>query len=144
MNSLAVRKDATQLRIKNVQSPVNARPKVTIYVDDNLGAWRPTLIPLSDETVNNLRLQHRQGLIELEEIPLSQEDDLQDLEMAWIQAHRQELVDLYAGEWVAVGADGLIAHAPNLAVLTRLASEAGVADPFITAVPREPIKSLKV
>jgi hypothetical protein len=43
-------------------------------------------------------------------------------ERAWLAAHRDE----YAGQWVAVEGERLIAHGPELADVRREAQEAGV------------------
>ncbi|MFI5387163.1 MAG: DUF5678 domain-containing protein [Fimbriimonadales bacterium] len=99
---------------------------------------------MSEDAVSNLRLQHLRGLIELEERRLNEEEDLREVEMVWIQEHRPELARQYPGEWIAIVGQQLVAHAADLASLLNLARQSGHPDPFVTAMPREPVRSLKV
>jgi hypothetical protein len=65
-------------------------------------------------------------------------------ELAWLEAHRAELEQGYPGEWIAVDADRVIAHASDLTTLLVFAGAAGHLDPLITSVPDGPIGRLYV
>ena len=41
----------------------------------------------------------------------------------------------YAGEWVALDGNRLVAHGPKLAAVKAAAEEAGVSQPFFASVP---------
>ena len=51
-------------------------------------------------------------------------------ETEWLRQHRHE----YAGQYVALDGDRLIAHADSLREVYRLAREAGVKSPFTTRI----------
>lgn len=65
-------------------------------------------------------------------------------ELRWLQENRDRMAAEYAGEWVAIDGAEFVAHAPDLASLLLLARQAGHPNPFITAIPEEPIVSLHV
>jgi hypothetical protein len=55
------------------------------------------------------------------------------LEMAWLSAHEAE----YAGEWVLLEGDRLLAHGDDPLVFREIAQAAGVEIPFIVHVRKE-------
>lgn len=57
------------------------------------------------------------------------------VEMAWLQAHAEELGLRHPGEWIAIDGPELVAHARDVVTLMQLAREAGHPHPFVTAVP---------
>jgi len=109
-------------------------------MDSNGEAWRQTLIPIPSNVVNQLQEQYMRGEIALDMQPLPG-DEFRAKEMHWLQLHQQELALTCAGEWIAVDGAELVAHSGDLAVLVRIATKAGHPDPFITAIPAEPIIS---
>lgn len=114
---------------------------VTIFQDSTGGLWIRTYSPLSPSAVNELRDLEESGKLTLQVEPMPAED-FRAIEMAWLQAHMEELTKLHPGEWLAVDGPELVAHAGDLPDLLRQAVEAGHPNPFITAIPAEPILSL--
>jgi hypothetical protein len=51
-------------------------------------------------------------------------------EFAWVAAHREE----YAGQWVALTGEQLVAHGADLSEVHRKAQEAGIVDAIILSV----------
>ncbi len=113
-------------------------PTMRIYENTAGGIWVRTYNPLLPDAVNNLRLMEDNGKLLLEVEPLP-EEDFRAVEMAWLQANQAELGKLYPGEWLAVDGPELVAHAGDLAELLRRSQLAGHSNPFITAIPAEPI-----
>ncbi|MDO8473106.1 MAG: DUF5678 domain-containing protein [Dehalococcoidia bacterium] len=100
-----------------------------------------TYSPLSPSAVNQLKELDETGHVILDVDPLP-EEDFRAVEMTWLQAHMEELTQLYPGEWLAIDGPELVAHAGNLPDLLRHAGDAGHPNPFITAIPAEPFLSL--
>jgi len=116
-------------------------PTVRIFTDANGNSWQRVYQLLAPDTVNEMRELTKAGAIALEEEPLPHED-FRAVEMAWLQMHQAELCEKYRGEWVAIDGPGLVAHAEGLEALLSLSQEAGHPNPFITAIPEEPLTSL--
>jgi predicted DNA-binding antitoxin AbrB/MazE fold protein len=57
-----------------------------------------------------------------------------DREQVWLQGHRDE----YAGQWVALDGDTLVAHGNDGSDVTQRAWEQGVAEPLVVWIPGEP------
>ena len=57
----------------------------------------------------------------------------------WVSRHLDELRRQYAGQWIAVMEDRVVAIAPNLAGLLDQIHAAGVERPFVTQIPAGPI-----
>ena len=73
-------------------------------------------------------------------------DDERTEPLSWqssepVNERRQEMLWLakestpYAGEWVALDGNRLLAHGPKLAAVRAAADVAGVAEPFFASVP---------
>jgi hypothetical protein len=54
-------------------------------------------------------------------------------EMAWIAAHQEE----YAGQWVALDGDRLIAHGDDPLPFKEKACSEGIDRPFVVHIPKE-------
>lgn len=122
-------------------------PKVKLYEDTNGNMWKLTPIALDANVVGELRLRYDAGEIHLEIRPLEEvlpPDDLREIEMKWLQNNHSNVAALYPGEWIAIDGPELVAHASDLPTLLRLSREAGHPNPFITAIPSEPVISLHV
>ena len=63
-------------------------------------------------------------------------------EMNWLEAHGDELIEKYAGKWVAVQGSELVAVADDVVELLERARAAGHEHPLVTGVPTEPIRVL--
>lgn len=131
------------MRLEVAPTDVAAVPKVKVFEDAAGGLWIRTYNPLSPDTANKLRSMGDSGDIELDIEPLPAED-FRAAEMAWLQANQESLAGLYPGEWLAIEGTALIAHAGDLAELLKQSRKAGHPNPFITAIPAEPIGSLHV
>ena len=57
----------------------------------------------------------------------------------WIDAHREELLSLYNGQWLAVAEQQLLAHDPDWEVVVRQARERGFAQPLCYFLSSEAI-----
>jgi uncharacterized protein DUF5678 len=60
----------------------------------------------------------------------------------WIGSHSEELYPRYAGQWIAVDDEKLVAVAPDLPAVMRLAAERGHRLPLVMQVPIEPLANL--
>jgi len=116
-------------------------PTVRLLYDTTGKPWVEIAVPIDVATARELRIMAQNGIINLEEYSLP-EADFRAVEMAWIQAHRAELVATYPGQWIAVDGPQLIAHAGSLVDLLKKARDTGHPNPFVTAIPAEPIGSL--
>ncbi len=71
-------------------------------------------------------------------IPEVKADEYEPLEreqeMAWLASHVAELA-VYAGQWIALVGQQMIAHAATLRELRALTQEQGYADPLMVPVP---------
>jgi hypothetical protein len=65
----------------------------------------------------------------------------EDREGEWIEAHL-ELLAQHAGQWVAIGPQGILAYDDDLLVVQELARQRGAVDPLFLQVPSEAEKSL--
>ncbi len=118
---------------------------VKLYKDACGGFWQFIRVAITHDAVNELRLQHQAGEVNLEIEPLEEAvlpDDLREVEMKWLQDHHSEVAALYPGEWIAIDGAKLVAHAGDLPTLLKLSREAGHRHPFITAIPSEPVVSV--
>lgn len=142
---MIARSDPSLLRLEfpRVAPDVESIPAVRVYLDSSGGAWRLTYAPVDSGTLTELRLLDTEGEINLELEPLPQED-LRAEEMRWLLGHQAELAELYPGEWVAVDGSTLLAHAPDLATLLKIAKRKRRPHPFISAIPAKPVRSLHV
>ena len=59
--------------------------------------------------------------------------------LEWFSAHLRELEATYAGQWIAVVDDQVIASASDLSHLLEQVHRAGVHDPLITEIPSSPV-----
>lgn len=57
-------------------------------------------------------------------------------ELRWLQTHREELRK-FAGQWIAIEGEEIVAHGPNAAEVAREARSRGVRVPFIHRVEHE-------
>ncbi len=58
--------------------------------------------------------------------------------MAWLAAHEADLINDYAGQWIAIEGQAVVAHAGDLATLLQMSNQAGYPHPFVTRVTAEP------
>jgi hypothetical protein len=126
---------ATLLVAPNVAAAV---PQIRIYRDSGGGAWRLTYVPISSNEMSQLQSLYEQGRLELEELPLPEEDE-RSVEMKWLQENQDQLAAL-AGQWIAIDGPKLVAHAFELSTLLEQAERAGSPHPFVTAIPGEPVR----
>lgn len=54
-------------------------------------------------------------------------------ELGWLQTHRNE-VRAYAGQWIVLEGEEIIAHGPDPAEVVRLARERGVRVPLVLRI----------
>lgn len=136
---------ATGVAVLPVPSPAAAVVPVRLrmYEDSSGGRWQRYYMPVDPATANELRLEAARGTIRLDVEPLPQKD-FRAAEMVWLREHHAELTARCAGEWIAIDGRELVAHAPDLVELLRLAAQAGHPNPFITAIPAQPITRLHV
>lgn len=59
--------------------------------------------------------------------------------LEWVSQHLSELQECYAGQWIAVADDRVVAASPNLPGLTGQLAAMDVGTPFITEIPLEPV-----
>ena len=64
--------------------------------------------------------------------------------LRWIDGHSADIFPRYAGQWIAVDDDALVAVAPDLPTVMRIASEQGHRLPFVMQVPTKPLANLAV
>ncbi len=64
-----------------------------------------------------------------------------DPEGDWIESHL-DILSQHAGQWVAIGPDGIIASDPDILAVQELVRQKGAADPLFYQVPSEAEKSL--
>jgi hypothetical protein len=64
--------------------------------------------------------------------------DFRASEMAWLAAHEADLINDYAGQWIAIEGQAVVAHAGDLATLLQMSNQAGHPHPFVTRVTAEP------
>jgi hypothetical protein len=57
--------------------------------------------------------------------------DSRDVEVRWIEEHNSELRRRYAGQWIVVEGEALVAHHRNLQEAVQRASRRGVHYPFV-------------
>jgi hypothetical protein len=131
--------DATQLLqpLAHVVAAAMPRPRITILADSTGGTWPRVLVPISPKRVN--RLIDLTGISPVDvviEAPL--QDAFRAREMAWLQEHRNELPQQYAGHWIALEGDQVIADSADLIDLLEQAREAGYPHPFVTMIPAGP------
>lgn len=59
--------------------------------------------------------------------------------LAWVSQHLSELRETYAGKWIAVVGDRVVAASPSLPGLTEQFANMDVGTPFITEIPSQPV-----
>lgn len=59
--------------------------------------------------------------------------------LEWMSAQLDALRTQYAGKWVVVTDEGVVASAADLGELLSLIETQGVSDPFVTQIPAEPM-----
>jgi predicted DNA-binding antitoxin AbrB/MazE fold protein len=57
-----------------------------------------------------------------------------DREFSWLQRNKEA----FAGQWVALDGDALIAHGSDGREVTQRAWQQGVKEPFVARIPNEP------
>ena len=57
--------------------------------------------------------------------------DSRDIETRWIEEHRAELRQRYAGQWIVVEGEALVAHHRVLQEAVNRANRSGVLHPFV-------------
>ena len=57
--------------------------------------------------------------------------DSRDVEARWVEEHRMELQQRYAGQWIVVEGDAMVAHHRNLQEAVAKAGTRGVHYPFV-------------
>jgi len=62
----------------------------------------------------------------------------------WIDSHSGELYPRYAGQWIAVDDEALVAIAPDLPTVMRFAAERGHRLPLVMRLPIAPLENLAV
>lgn len=126
--------NATTLELREqLAAPGQDPQKVRIYLDGSGSAWTLIYIPIPEASVNKLHVLHDAGVIELDVQPLP-EANFRATEMAWLQAHHDEVQHDYPGEWIAVEGQEVVAHAADLPTLLQVAGNAGHPHPFVTLV----------
>jgi hypothetical protein len=78
------------------------------------------------------------GLLPAPDQPDGLPTDFRASELAWLQAHEDDLVGTYAGQWIAVDGQSVVAHAGDLATLLQASNQAGHPHPFVTRITAEP------
>lgn len=128
--------DATVSRFSTLVTTEStaAIPTIEVLIDPSGNYYRLTLMHLSEADATRLQTMHDMGQIYLQRRALP-DSQFRAAEMAWLQAHREELARDCPGEWIAVDGSRLVAHAPELSDVLRVARESGHVDPFVTAVP---------
>ncbi len=58
-----------------------------------------------------------------------------DLELDWVSDHADELGEHFAGEWIAVKVDRVVAHGTKLSDVNKQVQEQGIDDPFFLEIP---------
>jgi hypothetical protein len=133
--------EGLRIEIPDAHSSATALPKFSVFREAAGGARQRLYIPMSRETVNEPFGRPAAGEIEVDMLPVP-EEDLRAVEMEWLQEHQVELAAQYPGEWIAIEGSRLVAHAEDLSEVLRLAEEAGHPHPFVTAIPDQPITRL--
>jgi hypothetical protein len=64
--------------------------------------------------------------------------DFRASEMAWLAAHETDLIHEYAGRWIAIEGQAVVANAGDLATLLQMSNQAGYPHPFVTRITTEP------
>ena len=59
--------------------------------------------------------------------------------LEWLSRHLHDLRTRYAGQWIAVGEDQVVAASSNLADLLQQVRDSGIEHPFITEIPAGPV-----
>lgn len=77
-------------------------------------------------------IQPQIAFVELVSSPVSSES----LEMRWLREHRDE-VDTHRGEWLLIGADGLLASNADFRLIKSEIERSRIASPFVYYVPTE-------
>ncbi|MFQ5914132.1 MAG: DUF5678 domain-containing protein [Nitrospinota bacterium] len=57
----------------------------------------------------------------------------------WLSANLEDLMTNYAGQWIAIIEDKVVAYSRDLADLMKKIRESGVRNPLITQIPEGPI-----
>lgn len=57
----------------------------------------------------------------------------------WVSEHMEELRQNYAGQWIAVGGQQVVAHANSFPELLDVLDQEEREDAFVTSVPEEPV-----
>jgi hypothetical protein len=57
--------------------------------------------------------------------------DSRDMEVGWVEEHRAELQQRYAGQWIVVDGDTLVAHHRILREAVDRAEDRGIRCPFV-------------
>lgn len=70
--------------------------------------------------------------VRAEKMPPPQVDKLE-----WVSQQLDTLRAVYAGQWVAITDEGVVASAPDLGALLALISDQGLQQPFVTQIPEE-------
>lgn len=63
--------------------------------------------------------------------------DSRDVEISWIEHHRAEIRQRYAGQWIVVEGDSLVAHHRDLQEAVDRASRRGIRYPFVLFIRRK-------
>lgn len=59
--------------------------------------------------------------------------------LEWVSQHLLELQNTFAGRWIAVAGDQVVAASPNLRGLMEQLADMDVGTPFITEIPSKPV-----
>jgi hypothetical protein len=65
-------------------------------------------------------------------------------EMQWFHEHRAHIDAAFAGEWIAMSGQEVVAHGGDLTAVMGAARRGGHQHPFVVHVPRERVESLHV
>ena len=63
--------------------------------------------------------------------PTARAPDSRDVEARWVEEHRAELRQRYAGQWIVVEGEALVAHHRVLQEAVNRANRSGVLHPFV-------------
>jgi len=74
---------------------------------------------------------HREAPLDVRSIHREAPPDSRDVEVRWIEEHRAQLRQRYAGQWIVVERDTLVAHHRDLQEAVDRASKRGVRYPFV-------------
>lgn len=94
--------------------------------------------------VRDVRTQYEPGTSAKRPPSAATRSPLLPTDWLWVQAHRDELEDKYAGRWIAVSKKAVVGSGVRLSTALRQAQASGATDPFVTAFRPRRLRKMPV